>query len=282
LVIQNFLKIIVQAFLIYLLSTSMLRASEAVHSPVADVPPVAAISEAPDKAKAIEQQDNLILLKHKPIYFLYGKPDTKAQFSFKSPIVQRIPFYFAYSQIVFWRLHEESKPFTDATYNPEMFYRWSFRERSLFSSIDFGPWEHNSNGKDAETSRSFDRTYVKVNLAQEWSNWVGMSSVKVFHLYNQDETNQDIYKYISPVEFSLSLIQLQGGMIDKSELALRFFPGGRWADRWDRGGYEVGYSFRLGGLDLFPALSLQYYQGYAETLINYDRYVRQFRAGISF
>lgn len=234
-----------------------------------------------EKLEVLEKKDQLALLRHKQMYLAYGVPLTKLQFSFKSPIIENIPFYFAYSQIIFWRLREDSKPFEDATYNPELFYRYGIKGSDL-KFIDFGVWEHNSNGKKGDVSRSYDQSYVKLNYSFEAEDWITEVTGKLTYVYNKDEGNRDIYEYISPFEFSVRFIQLFDSILDKSELSLDFNPGGQYGERWDRGGYQVGLSFRLGGLKFVPSFYLQYFHGYAETLINYNQKVDQYRAGFIF
>lgn len=234
-----------------------------------------------EKLKAIEKKEEQAVLRHKQMYFAYGVPITKIQFSFKSPMIENIPAYFAYSQVIFWRLREDSKPFEDATYNPEIFYRYGIKGSDL-KSIDLGAWEHNSNGKKGPDSRSYDQSYLRLNYAFESASWITEVSGKMTYIYNQDETNQDIYEYISPFEFSVRFIQLFDSVLDKGELTLDFKPGGRYGQNWHMGGYQVGFSFRLGGLKVVPAFYLQYYHGYAETLINYNEKVDQYRAGFIF
>ena len=69
-------------------------------------------------------------------------------------------------------------------------------------------------------------------------------------------------------------------VLNRGELYFRIFPGGSYAERWDRGAQEVGLSFRLGHFGLRPSLYFQYYNGYAESLLTYNRSESHFRAGI--
>lgn len=239
------------------------------------------ILEKRDKFHFLQKQGDMDILRHKPIYFAYNNPLTKVQFSFKSPIIEDIPFYFAYSQIIFWKLRAESKPFLDATYNPEFFYRFKIPQDKHYS-VDFGPWEHSSNGRDGVDSRSYDQTYARLNYYIELKNWILVFSSKLRYIYNVDETNKDILDYVGPVEFEMRVIQLFEGWVDKGEFILNVNPGGKFSDRFDKGGIQLGYNFRLGGLKVVPALYIQYYSGFGETLINYDQRVEAFRAGFMF
>lgn len=230
-----------------------------------------------------KEQESL-LQRHQPFFFAYGNPTTKAQLSFKVPIVQDIPFYFGYTQIVFWELTQTSKPFRDMTYNPDFFYRFELEDKSyVLKSVDIGLWNHTSNGKRDLDSRSYNKSYLRFNAAHAFNKWIIKGSAQVAALYDFDATNSDIQDYISPLSFSLSVAQIfDGHWVDKSEFSIQASPGGKFANRWDHGGYQFAYSFRLGGIKVVPAFYLQYYTGYAESLLNYDQNEQEFRGGVIF
>lgn len=247
----------------------------------ADVSSEGSLLDAPNKSKALHEEDASILQRHYPFYFAYGRPDSKLQVSFKVPVVRTWPLYFGYTQFMFWALETKSKPFRDLTYNPELFYRWE-NDWGYFHSIDFGLLSHTSNGKDGPDTRSLDKQYVRMNFEREGPRWVTRLGVQLSYLHGFDDENKDIQDYIGPLGLSLSFIQLFDSWVDKSEIGLQASPGGKFADRWDRGGYQLSWSFRFGKLKLVPAFYTQYYYGYAETLLNYNKQVKEFRAGIIF
>ncbi len=233
--------------------------------------------------EALEEEDNLNLLRHQPFYFAYGDPSSKVQVSFKYRVVKDVPLYFGYTQIMFWDLRKDSRPFKDSTYNPEFIYTYDFEKKIFLDDIDFGIWEHNSNGKEGDASRSFERAFVRFNFAREYKSFLLKFSTKFGFIYGLDKTNDDIRNYISPLELRLSFIGLyQGWAMDRSSFEIRYFPGGDWAQHWDRGGIELSTSFRFGGWSIIPAFYMQYFSGHAESLINYDQKVDEFRAGFIF
>lgn len=229
----------------------------------------------------MDHEDGSILQRHQPFYFVYGEPLSKLQLSFKSPVFRDRNFYFAYTQVMFWALTEDSKPFRDLTYNPELFYRWDLHNGFL-RSIDFGLIGHTSNGKRGFDSRSLDMKYLRFNGEREGSRWLTRYTLQASYLHSFDPTNRNIQEYVGPLSFTVSFIQLFDAWVDKSEVALTAAPGGKFADKWDQGGYQLSWSFRLGGIKLVPAFYLQYYYGYAESLLNYDQHVRELRGGIIF
>lgn len=229
----------------------------------------------------LKDRDDNTIFRHKPVYFAYSNPLTKVQLSFRSALIDDWPLYFGYTQVIFWKLGEDSKPFLDATYNPEFFYTWTIKGHKL-KTLDLGIWEHQSNGKGGTDSRSFDQSYLRFNYAFETRSWVIAASAKLSYMYNNDQENQDIDDYIGPWEFNLKFIQVFPGIIDKSELGLTAHPGGQWGTDWAKGGYEVSYSFRLGGVRVVPAFYIQYFTGYGETLLTYNLKEDQYRFGLLF
>src|SRR5690606_36652848 len=144
-----------------------------------------------EKIDTLYKEAARALAPYKPIYFAYGNPSTKIQLSFRTELSNSFPLNFAYTQLVFWELGKDSKPFLDATYNPEFFYRWKING-DRWNTIDFGLWEHNSNGKGGLASRSYDQSYIRSIYATTWRNWILMLSPKIRFIYNTDDTNSNI------------------------------------------------------------------------------------------
>jgi phospholipase A1/A2 len=222
-----------------------------------------------------------VIAPYKPIYIAYGNPATKIQFSFRSQLSEAVPLNFAYTQIIFWELGKESKPFLDATYNPEFFYRFKPPGQN-WGAIDFGIWEHNSNGKGGFDSRSYDQTYVRGVLMKEWEKWALVLSAKLRFFYSIDETNRDIRDYIGPLEVDIRLARLTDYFLEEAEVILTLSPGGKFSTEWSQGGYQIAANYHIRGLKVNPAFYIQYYNGYSETLINYNQRVSQFRLGLMF
>jgi phospholipase A1 len=71
-------------------------------------------------------------------------------------------FYLAYSQKSFWQWvnGQESSPFRETNYDPEVFYRWTpDPQRFHHWAMDLGA-EHESNGQRQGLSRSWNRVYL--------------------------------------------------------------------------------------------------------------------------
>jgi phospholipase A1/A2 len=229
-----------------------------------------------------DAEDTVRIRYYKPIYFAYGNPITKIQYSFRIPMFDEIPLNFAYSQIIFWYFTKQPKPFLDATYNPEFFYRLKLLRQHL-RVVDFGFFEHNSNGKSGlPDARSYDQTYIRFFYSYKLDPTLLQFSVKLRTLYNLDETNADIRNYIGPLEIEAKYSEVFRSILDKSNITVQISPGGRFADRWDLGGYQVSSTFHIVGLQFTPAFYIQYYHGYAESLLDYNKLVDVVRGGFRF
>lgn len=245
------------------------------------IPSFSETEVAQSRVEDLAKKEERKVIGYKPIYLAYGEPSTKIQFSFRSEMSDTLPINFGYTQIIFWNLREESKPFYDATYNPEFFYRWRPFDKK-WTMIDFGIWEHNSNGKASLESRSFDQSYVRGVYLEDWGAFATLLSVKLKFLYNLDDNNENIKNYVGPVDIDLHLVQIFEKVVDQAELILSARPGGVWGDQFDQGGYQVALNFHFKGIHINPAFYLQYYHGYAETLVNYNKKVDEFRIGFMF
>lgn len=243
--------------------------------------PLVAIAKDEKKIDRMYEVASKSLAPYRPLYFAYGDPSTKIQLSFRTELSQSFPLNFAYTQVIFWELGKESKPFLDATYNPEFFYRWKING-DRWNTIDFGLWEHNSNGKGGETSRSYDQTYLRLVYATTWRNWILLVAPKVRFIYNIDDTNSNIRDYVGAFEFDFRFLRTIDAFLEKTEVILTLRPGGEFGTNFSKGGYQIAMNFKIDKVDLTPSFYIQYYYGYAESLINFDERVNIFRAGIMF
>lgn len=233
-------------------------------------------------SKYLEEQNASILQRHRPFYFAYGTPLSKLQLSFKTPLLMDSGLYFAYTQSMFWSLREESKPFEDLTFNPEIFYRWHQSDSGL-ESIDFAPISHVSNGKSGLDSRSMNLSYVRFNFSAEGRRWLTRLGLEVSGIFDTEKNNSDVYDFIGPFKIHLGFVQMfDAYYFDKSEFGLDLIPGGKWGTDWHRGGYQATWSFRLGAIKVVPAFYVQYYTGYGETLLYYNKKTDAFRVGFIF
>ncbi len=238
------------------------------------------LSEPTPTPQEAEKKDQFNLTYYEPMYFLAGNPTSKVNFSFKYQFLRDFPLYMGYVQHVFWLLKQESKPFRDANFNPRIFYRLSLDKKDGSDFIDFIAYEHKSNGKSEPESRSYDASGAKISIRAEYENWSLKSYVKGLWRYNYDETNSNFDDYVGPFEVGITFSQFSFDVLDRAEISYRFYTGGDWGEDFRRQSHEVGISFRLFGRTLTPSIYIQYFNGYSESLLNYDKREENLRVGL--
>ena len=230
---------------------------------------------------------------YEPVYFLLGidpgLEKSKFQLSFKYRLfnsegwmTQTTPwvsgFYLAYTQCSLWDLYDDSRPFEDTSYLPEIFYLLPKIDLDIDRITAFGiqtGFQHESNGSGGEDSRSTNYLYVKPIL--------GMPLAGPFHLKiaprlftyvnNSEGSNPDLWAYRGYFDLELSIIDPEGLALDS-----RLW----WAEKGATVQLDLTYPMtRLLGRDLNLYLQAQYFNGYAETLLHYNTRHNAFRLGFA-
>lgn len=200
--------------------------------------------------------------------------DAKFQISFKQRLTKAtLPFntylFLTYTQKSFWKIYQDSKPFSENNYNPALgIGKFFFNKNNLLRIIAIA-YEHESNGRDSINSRSWNR--ISFQYMQELSKmssitlkgWIPMS-------YKQD--NPDLIKYVGYCEISYSQKMHKGRYI--FDITTR--KGMSWDDR---GSVSAQASYRISRRNNLY-LSLQYYTGFAESLIDYTQKTNMIRFGM--
>ncbi|MBN2534162.1 MAG: phospholipase A [Spirochaetales bacterium] len=230
---------------------------------------------------------------YKPIYFItgIGEDQAKVRVSFKFDFFypHKIGFFFGYSQLMFWDLYEFSGPFTEIDFNFDLF--WRFESGNNFANdyeipfIDYfqaGLWEHTSNGMPGvedtggeNLSRGIDRIYLQFQAGI--GSWLRLClNFKYFYcffiVYNDEKhDNPDIQDYIGSFVCRPFLVFYNKSLNDTLELYGEFAAGGgvNGLDFTEGGFLEIGFkSYKL--LSCFRIYA-QYYQGYCESILNYNK-----------
>lgn len=181
------------------------------------------------------------------------------------------PLHVGYSQKSWWNIAEDSAPFREHNYNPEIYWLFDQPTRPLLGRppfVDLIGLEHQSNGRAGPQSRSWDRVYAQkeIDLIPQLS--VG---IKIWDILARDLTNADIRRYLGNGEFSLT-----------------FRPNERTNLRWRvRHGNDVDtYSYTFDIYYRRPnvngAFFIQYHDGYGEALVTYNQKSRSLRGGFYF
>lgn len=230
---------------------------------------------------------------YEPMYFLLGVDPGLDQsifqlsfkyrfFNAKGYLAKKAPwvsgFYFGYTQRSNWDLKDDSKPFEDTSYMPELFYllpkiNLNFERISAFG-IQSG-FQHESNGKGGSDSRSTNCLYIKPILGVHLSGpfHLKIAPKLLIYMYNEDEYNADLADYRGYVDFEV-------GIMDPEGIALNSHLW--WASEGASVQLDLTYPMtRWLGKSLNFYLQAQYFNGYAETLIRYNERKDVFRLGIA-
>ena len=262
---------------------------EAAPSQLASDPESSGPSETPEAAPVPAQPEALGF--HEPMFFLLGGKDpmsARFQISFRYrifddhgvvagnlPVVRGL--YFGYTQTSLWDLESESKPFRDTSYRPSLFYQVKLINPPLGDSLALaGGYEHESNGRDGATSRSINTAFLRAELRYHLpgqDTYIGIEP-KLLYYFDKDD-NSDIARYRGYGQLGLRIGRDDGLMLTS---ILRRGTSGVGSVQFD-----LSYPLRrsvFSGVGTF--VHLQYFNGYGETLLDYNRPHRpQIRIGVS-
>ncbi len=224
-------------------------------------------------------------------YFLFGKPDSKVQFSAKMRFAQSIPVYFGYSQMMKWELLQPSVPFGDVNYHPELFYRMFFEPPPLVNDgnpapphyLDFGIFSHESNGRDGFESRAWDKSYLR--WVRGWR--VGDNAAIIVQLqlnvpYRLDPSSPDLLWYRGIFEAEVAWVRFLNETFDESELRFRLFSGGPSHVNPIAGGQELTLRLKPRAHTFLPTFVVQVFNGFGENLLDYKKERLAVRVGLGF
>lgn len=200
--------------------------------------------------------------------------DIKFQFSFKerlqnTPLFLDSYLYLIYTQKSFWDVYQNSSPFAETNYNPGIMLATPIFKDDGLRGIMMVSIEHESNGRDSTDSRSWN--YIGINYSHHFTPATS-ASLKLFIPFGLGD-NPDLLEYIGYGEgkFSHTFIK------DKLILDLTARMGTGWNGK---GSIMTTLNFR-------PSVrrnlywSLQWFHGYAESLIEYTENVNMVRFGIT-
>lgn len=201
-------------------------------------------------------------------------------FQFSAKVSALIPnVYFAYTQQSFWQYmrKQDSSPFRETNYNPEVFYDWRLVDNDAHLLGVYLGFEHQSNGQSLPLSRSWDRFY----LWTYWQNHGGEYSAKIWYrrpenpkktpLDANGDDNPDIARYLGYGE----LYYTRQRQRDYGVAAmLRLNP------KSGKGALQFDYSLPLRNENSYVFIRL--FTGYGESLIDYNRDITRLSLGIEF
>jgi phospholipase A1 len=262
-------------------------------TPATLVPGGQGARDEPVESRLVDKPPPLQVSVYEPVYFIVGGDgglNAKFQISFRyrlfdgeGRLASRLPWiddlYLSYSQTSLWDLGELSKPFTDTSYRPRLFFADYDLGRAFDGRVRLGVEAgagHESNGKEGADSRSFNMLYVRPMLTMGNPDGLRFYVAPLIHNYIADGENPDLKDYRGYVDWLIG-----GG----SKGGLDIWATLRKGERSDFGSFELNASYplsKLSGGDLNGWIMLQYFNGYGESLLDYSRKLdSQLRLGIA-
>lgn len=221
-----------------------------------------------------------------------GHIEAKYQISIKFPIINNLfnnrnHIFIAYTASSIWQIYstDVSSPIRDTDFNPEIFMR--FHNDSDIFGLTNSFWElgysHLSNGRDGEASRSIETAFIKAYLETE--NF-SLQPKYIQHIKVRARTTNDlqvdlfakdpeIINYIGKFEI-LAAYEHRNALFSLTVRNNLSFTD-------NRGSVTASFSYPIfdGYKSLEPImLYVQYFNGYAENLLDYK--VHNQRIGIGF
>ncbi|WP_445908721.1 phospholipase A [Yeosuana sp.] len=201
--------------------------------------------------------------------------DAKLQLGFKQRLTDAaLPWntylFFTYKQVSFWDIYKESFPFRETNYNPGLgLVKPFFRDGKLSEFLMF-QYEHESNGRDLEFSRSWN--YLSFYFQRYLNENITLAAKFIIPIGDKPD-NDDITDFRGFNNISLSY-RVNNNLILEGDFRKAFSLD------W-KGRALVGVSYRLSKKSN-QYLYLQYFLGYSEDLINYNQDTQKLRIGIAF
>lgn len=225
---------------------------------------------------------------YKDNYFIFGPPlgpkanKHNTNIKFQISVAQRLTnatlpwgtyLYLFYSQKCFWNVLENSMPMTDLNFNPGIGLAKPIFVKGRFLGKVTLTLEHESNGRDSIQSRSWNKVsfggsiMVDPNLMVYGKFWIPIVDGK---------NNRDILKYSGIFQVGWdwrSNNRRLGASMNLVKRKTKFFRG--FFDY----NLTAEFSWRL-SKTANQFLFVQYYNGYGEGLLDYNKYHSMLRVGI--
>lgn len=198
--------------------------------------------------------------------------DAKYQISIRHRLTKTIlPFntflMLTYTQKSFWNIYEKSLPFKDNNYNPGLtLAKPVILDNKLLGLVSIA-LEHESNGRDSIYSRSWNNVVlsgvylVNSNLSVQGKLWMGLKSIE----------NPDLYKYKG-----YGLVALNYRTNNE-----KFWFSAILNPRHKFGDFNTQLEMNIKLISKSNQyIFIQWYNGYGESLLDYNQYSSMVRMGI--
>ncbi|WP_416306336.1 phospholipase A [Neptunicella sp. SCSIO 80796] len=209
--------------------------------------------------------------------------EAKYQISVKMPLYRTdsgdSALFFGFTAVSFWQVYssEVSKPFRETNYEPEIFYNWNTSYKLLgyrFNAFQLG-FNHQSNGQSELRSRSWNRLYASL-LMSDADNFYALKlwyripeDNKLDPLQPTGDDNPDITDYLGHFELTYGTELGNFQMLAKLRNNLK--------TSHNKGSIELNLTYAIS--DRYD-LILQYFNGYGDSLIDYNNYQQRIGLGV--
>lgn len=221
---------------------------------------------------------------YKDNYFIGGVPighkptRQNSNVKFQISVAQRLTkstlpggtyLYLFYTQKVFWNVLENSMPMTDLNFNPGIGLSKPLFVRNRYIGKATMMIEHESNGKDGDASRSWNKISFGANIIIDNNLMVyGKFWIPIV----DGENNRDILRYCGIYQAGLQVMSNNGRFNGSVTLVKR--KG--WKPNYNTI-VEFGWKIWKNANEY---LFLQYYNGYGEGLLEYNKFHSTLRIGL--
>ena len=209
--------------------------------------------------------------------------EAKYQISVKLPLYlhdnNTSGLYFGFTAMSFWQVYNSqiSKPFRETNYEPEIFYSWQ-SDLSLFgfefNQLQVG-FNHQSNGQSGARSRSWNRIFASAlfsdaNAFYYFKTWYRIPEDDKLDINDQGgDDNPDITDFLGHIELGF------GTKLGNFNLLTLLRNNLKTHD--NKGSIELNLSYALS--ERYNLL-LQYFNGYGDSLIDYNRHQQRIGLGV--
>ncbi len=199
---------------------------------------------------------------------------------------ERSGLYLGYNQNSFWKESDPRKPFMDNNFNPEISARFALLKWLTKNDNPYIPTIKASVSKESNWEKGTNyRGWNKVSGTLE----IGQYGITEYHCsfglwkpFNISSNNHDIRKYAGNMQIKMGYWHFDNYSIAKwgTSMDMRF---GSDNTKINSIAISLFYNPLVGkNLKWIPSLMVQYYYGYAESLLYYKEKTNAIRIGIAF
>ncbi|RXJ78568.1 phospholipase [Arcobacter sp. F155] len=203
--------------------------------------------------------------------------EAKFQLSIKKPIIHDFfgfdeTFYFGYTQTSWWQIYDDSSPFRETNYKPEVFVTVPYGKKDETALKGFkAGFLHESNGQSEEKSRSWNRIYLETYFQYKHLFVVP----KVWYRLKEDkdsDDNHDIDDYLGYGDLTL--------MYPYKDHTFKLLLRNNLKSSDNRSYGQLDWTFPFfGSKNTFGHIQIS--SGYGESLIDYNEDITRINFGIS-